>query len=388
MNPRIALYAAVGATLIRHDVDVQGATLTQRGTQTLPAGLQYAWPHASGRVVYVACSDGRPGHHGTRHFLAAYRVAPDGELTPHGEPLSLRSRPVHVTLDRESAHVLVTFHAPSDVGVYRLDADGRIGAEVPQQQPLPLGKTAHQTLVSPTGTRVFVPVRGSHPEHGRPEEPGSLAVFDYRDAQLAHRQTIAPGDGYGFGPRHIDFHPTEPWAYLSIERQNEIALFELSGADVIGPRTRATTLERPQDVKPRQLVGAIHVHPSGRFVYVSNRADGVITQGQRAVFNGGENSIAVFSIDPQTGEPIRIQNADTGGIHPRTFCIDPTGRLLVAANMTGRAVREGDQIRDVPARLSVFRIGDDGMLQFARAYDVDAGDQLLFWAGMLKLPSA
>ena len=66
------------------------------------------------------------------------------------------------------------------------------------------------------------------------------------------------------------------------------------------------------------LGGAIHVHPGGRFAYVSNRADGTVEHRGEQVFNGGENSIAVFALDPQSGEPRRIQNAPTQGIHART----------------------------------------------------------------------
>lgn len=383
---RTVLYAAAGSRLAHYEVDVEGAALTERGATALPARLQYAWAHASRRFLYAACSDGRPGQAGTRHWLAAYRIGAQGELQPHGDPVPVAARPVHLSVDRESRHVLVAYPGPSDLGVHRLSADGRIGEAVPQPAPFRLGKTAHQILALPSGRAVVVPVRGTDAEGGHPEDPGSLEVFDYADGRLTHRQSIAPDAGYGFGPRHVDFHPTKPWMLLSIERQDEIALFDLEGERIAGPRARVSTLERPREVKPRQLVGAIHVHPDGRFAYVSNRADGTMPLDGREVFNGGENGIAVFALDATTGAPTRIQNADTRGIHPRTFHIDPSGRLLVAANMTHRAVRDGNAVREVPAGLSVFSIGTDGRLAFVRKYDIDVGDDLLFWCGMVALP--
>ena len=58
---RVALYASVGPELTQYDIDVEGAALTRGGTASLPANVQYAWPHASGRYLYVASSDATPG---------------------------------------------------------------------------------------------------------------------------------------------------------------------------------------------------------------------------------------------------------------------------------------------------------------------------------------
>ena len=103
------------------------------------------------------------------------------------------------------------------------------------------------------------------------------------------------------------------------------------------------------------------------------------------MFKGGENSIVVYTINQSTGEPTPIQHIETQKMHPRTFHIDPSGRLLVAQHNLPVNVRDGDTVRTVPAGLSVFRIGDDGKLAFARKYDVDVGDKLMFWMGMVPL---
>ena len=381
-----ALYAAIGPKLTQYDVDVEAATLTERGGLRLPAGVQYLWRHSDQPFVYAACSDGGPGKSGSSHFACALRMDAAGALALHGEPLPLAWRPLHINVDRESRHALVAYHDPSCVTVHPIRADGTLG---PAQGDAVMGsaKTVHQVLVGPGGDRVFVPMRGNPPEHaadGR-EEPGALDVFDYRDGRLTLRQTIAPAGGFGFGPRHLDFHPAKPWMYMSIERQNEIAFFAL-GDRVEGPQWRKSTLARPDDVKPRQLVGAIHVHPGGRFVYVSNRADGTVDFNGEKVFNGAENTIAVFDIDPATGEPTRIQVEDTRGMHARTFHIHPGGRLLVAANMATRKVREGDGVKQVAGGLSVFRIGDDGKLAFVRKYEADVSRANMFWMGMFARP--
>ena len=146
---------------------------------------------------------------------------------------------------------------------------------------------------------------------------------------------------------------------------------------------RKGTLAEPGNLRGRQAAGTIHVHPSGRYVYVANRASSTVREGADRVFAGGENTLAVFAIDPATGEPSPIQHVDTHGIHCRTFHIDPSGRLLVAAHIMGLPTRESGDIRMAPACLSLFRIGADGKLDFVRKYDVDVGDQQMFWMGMV-----
>lgn len=380
------MYAGVGREFTQYAMDAASGTLQPRHVAQLPAGVQYAWSHSSHRYLYVACSDGGPGVEGTEHFLCAYQVRTEGGLHPHGDVVRLATRPVHLTLDASSRHAFATCANPSRIAVHRIREDGTIGAAVKQAAAIVLEKTAHQLRFTRSGSTALVPCRGNSPNDGGPEDPGSVRIFGYADGQLTPRAAIAPNGGYGFGPRHVDFHPAKPWCYMSIERQNEIALLRLDGEGAGGPFFRKTTLAHPKALKPRQLAGAIHVHPNGRFAYVSNRADGIAEWHGERVFNGGENSIAVYALDPASGEPTLIQTADTQGIHPRTFALDPSGRLLVAANMTTRKVREGEAARDVQGGLSVLRIGDDGRLDFLRKHDVDVRRDTMFWMGIHALP--
>jgi 6-phosphogluconolactonase len=65
--------------------------------------------------------------------------------------------------------------------------------------------------------------------------------------------------------------------------------------------------------------------------------------------------------------------------------LDPTARMLVAASQVALPVREGGTVKMLPAGLSVYRIGADGKLEFARKYDVDVGNRNQFWSGMVPL---
>lgn len=106
------------------------------------------------------------------------------------------------------------------------------------------------------------------------------------------------------------------------------------------------------------------MHPNGRFVYVANRASGTADSQGMPVFVGGENSIAVFAINQSTAEPTLIQSIDTRGMTPRTFALDPTARILVAANQLPLPLGEGANARVLPPNLAVFCIRDDGKLDF------------------------
>src|SRR5246127_829727 len=99
-SPKVTLYANVGADLTHYDVDVAGAELTKRETVKLPAAVQYAWPHASRRYLYVATSSSAPGYgtQGTDHHVTAFAVDPaTGALTPHGAAIRLTTRPIPVS---------------------------------------------------------------------------------------------------------------------------------------------------------------------------------------------------------------------------------------------------------------------------------------------------
>lgn len=382
------LYASVGPELIRYEVDVDGAALVRRESVTLQTNVQYAWAHAGRRMLYVASSSNLARVPGNDHRLGAYRIDPaSGALTPHGNEIRLPTRPINVTADAAGNHVLVAFNRPSALRVYRINPDATLGGEVLQAETPDAGIFAHQVRVAPDDRLAILVTRGNNAGGGKPEEPGALKVFRFQDGVLEKAASVAPNGGFGFGPRHLDFHPARPWVYVSRERENRLDLFRIEDGMLAATSAFSTsTLGSPSRPESHQAAGPIHVHPGGRFVYVANRADGTVDHQGRTVFAGGENSLAVYVIDADSGEPSLIQHIDTRGIHCRTFHIDRGGRLLVAAHSMKRLVRDGDTLREVPAGLSVFRIGADGRLAFARKYDIDVGEKFLFWAGIAALP--
>jgi 6-phosphogluconolactonase (cycloisomerase 2 family) len=385
---RLALYANVGPVLTHYDVDLANAELVARDAVTLPAGVQYCWPHRNRRYFYVASSDSAAGNAqvGTAHHLTAFKIDPaTGALNQIGDPMRLPVRPIHMTVDNESQHILVAFNNPSSLRVYRIHKDFTPGEEV-QQGTMNAGIYAHQVRVTPDSRHVVLVTRGNEGTTERSEDPGALMVFDYKNGMLSDEYTIAPNGGHGYGPRHLDFHPTEPWMYVSVETQNQIHMHRMhDGKPLPEVAFNKTTLLEPNNVRSRQAASAVHVHPNGRFVYGANRSQDVVDFKGKKVYKGGENSIVVYAINQETGEPTAIQHIETQKFHPRTFHIDPSGGMLVAQHNLPMDVRDGDRVRTVSAGLSVFRMNVDGRLAMSRTYDIDVGDTIMWWMGMVPL---
>ena len=126
----------------------------------------------------------------------------------------------------------------------------------------------------------------------------------------------------GTGPRHVAFHPNQPFVYVISELQSTVTVFRY--------QARQETIEAPQTIStlPDNFTGnnlgaEIRVAPSGRFVYVSNR---------------GNNSVGIYAVDPETGELSIVGHESTQGVGPRSFIIDPSGTLMLVANQDSDTV--------------------------------------------------
>jgi 6-phosphogluconolactonase len=120
----------------------------------------------------------------------------------------------------------------------------------------------------------------------------------------------------GSGPRHLAFAPSGKFAYVLSEMESSVTVFSYQA------KTGAMTSQQvisalPADYSGSKEAAEIAVHPSGRFLYTSNR---------------GHDSIAVFAIDPKKGTLKSLGQVLTGGKTPRHFAIDPTGAYLLAEN--------------------------------------------------------
>jgi 6-phosphogluconolactonase len=270
MKPQVrtsVLYSAVGGRLTRYEVNVEAATLGPRESIELSAKLQYAWAHPSHKCLFVTTSNGSPRVESDYNHVAVFEMGTAGALEWLGEPRPLACRAVHLCVDPAGRYTVNAHNFPkSGLTIHRIESDGRVGAEV--------------------------------------EQPGALRSFGFDEGILSPGAVVAPNGGYGFGPRHVAFHPSKPWLYVSDERTNRLYMFRYAEDQIeTEPAYVRDTVAEPQNVRPRQLGGPIHVHPTGPFVYMANRADHTVEVSGKKVFGGGENNIAVYAIDAATGEP-------------------------------------------------------------------------------------
>lgn len=397
MAARTIVYSGLGRVMEVFELDLASGALTRVQSFSFAQVIQYAWPNRARTTLYVATSAAGPMAKikQPHHFVQALEILPTGALAPLAPPVRLANRPLHLSLDRAEAHLLIAYNDPPDVTVHKIVPGGGIGAQV-KQQPIDFGVTVHQVRATPSGNHVIVPAC-AHDKDGI--AAGSVGIVSYKDGRLtlqarmvADPRRATPWQGVrhgaqGFAARHVDFHPSRPWMYLCIETQGELRMHHHDETGVsLEPRFIASTLEGTPPGRSAQLASAVHVHPNGRFVYVSNRACETEPFGDMKVFVGGVNDIAVFAIDQTTGEPTLIQHVETHGIFPRTFGIDAFGRVLVVGNQDPAMIRVGDTTQRVVPSLVVFKIGDDGLLTILHKHDHPDNGEVCFWIGVETLP--
>ena len=193
-----------------------------------------------------------------------------------------------------------------------------IGGEVMQEKSIDGGIYAHQIRMLPSNKALVLVTRGNNATATKPEDPGALKIERLTNGQVTDIASIAPGSGYGFGPRHVDLHPTKPWMYVSVERQYQLHMYRLRGDEVEpAPAHVLTTLNEPGNLRPERMVGPVHVHPSGRYVYIGNRASGLIGEPGQEIRGGRRVHDCHVHDRPGNGRA----SAYAGGRHAR---VSPT----------------------------------------------------------------
>jgi 6-phosphogluconolactonase (cycloisomerase 2 family) len=324
VSGKTVFYASVGPDLALYDIDVDAATLSRRGAVTLPGNVQYGWPHPSMRFFYVISTNGEPGGgnapKGDMHVATAFRIdAATGTLTKHGPEPKLPSRPIHASVDATGRFLLIAYNDPSNVTVHRINEDGTIGETVIQREKVDAGIYGHQIRTTPGNRSAILITRGNNATASRSEDPGAIKVYRFDNGQLSNLESIAEGNnGYGFGPRHLDFHPAKPLVYVSIERQNQLYVFPMNGDGSLSPKPLfiKDTLSTLRDPNPSvaQGAGTIHIHPNGRFAYIPNRASGTIKFGETTdSYDANGELVSSLPVPPLTLEQLNQSAAEFVG---------------------------------------------------------------------------
>jgi 6-phosphogluconolactonase len=291
--------------------------------------------HPSNRYLYAVGEmqefDGK-----SSGAVTAFSLDPaSGELKRLNQKPSGGAGPCHVVVDRQGKNVLLANYGGGSAAVLRIEDDGRLGERTAFSQHSGKGTDpgrqegphAHSINLDAANRFAFV------------ADLGLDQVLIYRfDADKGTLQKNEPPSAKiepKSGPRHFAFHPNGRFAYVINEMASTVtAMTYDADKSTLTPIQTISTL--PEGHNKPNWTAEVQVHPSGKFLYGSNR---------------GHNSIAVFTIDEKTGKLTAAGHQAENIKTPRNFGIDPTGKFVLVAN------QDGDSIL-------VFRVdGQTGALQ-------------------------
>ena len=305
--------------------------------------------HPSGRYLY-AVNELPNYEHPNSGGVSAFSVdRATGKLTFLNEVESKGADPCYIIVDKAGKHVLVANYTGGSIAVFPIKDDGSLGPSSafvqhtghgtnPERQE---GPHAHSIDLSPDQRFAYVDDLGLD----------ELLVYKYDSA----KGSLTPNDppfaklDPNTGPRHFGLRPDGKFAYVLGEMGHTVTAFASDGTSgTLHSLQSISTL--PQAFNGRNDDAEIEVHPSGKFLYASNR---------------GHESIAVYTIDPAKGTLTLVEITPTGGKEPRSFEIDPTGKFLLAENQksdnivifridqkTGKLTPTG-KVLDVPSPVCV-----------------------------------
>jgi 6-phosphogluconolactonase len=295
-------------------LDASSGKLTSKGLAGEVASPSFLAVHPSRRYLYAAGEvDTFKGK--KSGAVSAFSIGQDGRLALLNQQPSGGSGPCFVAIDKTGRNALVANYNAGSVACLPIEADGKLkeptsivqheGSSVnPQRQKEP---HAHSINLSPDNRFALA------------ADLGTDQILIYRlDAEkgtltAAGAARVPPGSG----PRHFAFHPNGKFAYAINEMASTVTAFAWDGekGELTPPIETTTTL--PAGFVGTTYCAEVQVHPSGKFLYGSNR---------------GHDSITVFTIDQETGRITAVETESTRGKWPRNFGIDPSGRWMIVAN--------------------------------------------------------
>lgn len=253
-------------------------------------------------------------------YLTVLKVHKDGSLETLQKVSSEGVGPAYVSLDRSGRFLLLANYVAGNSVVYPIQSDGLLGqptanvmhqgASVNRQRQE--GPHPHSIVPSLDNRFVYIADLGI--------DKIKAYAFDQSSGALSPRTDLDIVTPAGSGPRHLIFSPDGRHAFVSLEMFSQVAAYSYDNGKLSEVGIYDTL---PEGFKGDSSTAEIRISADGRFVYVSNR---------------GHDSIAVFAVDPSKGSLKRVQVSKVGGLVPRNFALDPSGRMLLVGHQNSHTI--------------------------------------------------
>ncbi|UZH55115.1 lactonase family protein [Salinimicrobium tongyeongense] len=272
-----------------------------------------------------AVSELGPGGDAESGFVYSYKITENDSLEELSRISTEGFAPAHVTIDESGKYVLVANYSGGVVMLYKLAENGILKKQQRIDLENPEGSHAHSITVSADNEHAYIADLGND----------KIWIYDFNESE----GKLTPGEQAfvdlenGAGPRHFTLSKKGRFAYSINELNSSVSAFKVlenGGLELI-----QNISSLPEGFSENNSGADIHLHPSGKFLYASNR---------------GHNSIVSYEVDTASGELGNPNFTSTLGKTPRNFAISPDGAFLYAANQDS-------------GNISVYKIGEDGTLE-------------------------
>jgi 6-phosphogluconolactonase len=300
-------------------LDTGAGTLTPEGLAIETENPSFLAIHPSGNFLYaVGETDKYKGENAGS--ISAFKInAATGKLEKLNDASAGGTGPCHVNVSANGRFLALANYSGGSCAAFAIERDGRLGKRTAFFQhagssvsPRQKEPHAHSVNFDKANKHLIVADLGMD----------KVLAYKFNASTGAMEQGSAASLKPGSGPRHFSFHPNGKFAYVINELTCTVTAFTYDAkAGTLSEIETQTTL--PVELRQGFSTAEVVVHPSGRFLYGSNR---------------GHNTIAVFQIDAATGKLKPVEHESTQGQIPRNFAIDPTGQYLIAANQNSNSI--------------------------------------------------
>ena len=311
----VGTYTTSGKSEGIYGYHMDGAGALSRFTSIMSVNPSFLTIDRSKRFLYAVNEVGeflqKPG--GAVSAFAIDRVT--GNLRLLNQQATQGADPCHLSVDNSKRTLLVANYTGGNVSVFPLRSDGTLGMVSEVKQHEGSGPKEQQK-----GPHAHCIIFDRTERHALAADLGIDRVMIYRFDRAGGKLMPAAQPfaelKSGAGPRHLSLHPAGKFLYVISELDSTMSAFTYN--ERAGTLTEIETVSTlPSDFSGTSYCADVHVSPSGKFLYGSNR---------------GHNSIVVFKIDQRTGKLTLVEHVSTEGNWPRNFTIDPTGKFLLVAN--------------------------------------------------------